>query len=188
MVSVFLLIAALGAFLIGLGESWNTVLIGRVLIGLGLGAIYIPMLKVLAVWFKKNEFASLNGIILAVGNAGAIASATPLAILSDAIGWQDVFIFLAITTLILAVMCYVIIRNHPSEKGYMSIEEIISNEYDLQQKINKLFKSNDFIYKKKFKIKTKDYEREYTIISKSYDYLLCIDGTKIYIKDIIDIK
>ena len=128
LVSVFLLIAALGAFLIGLGESWNTVLIGRVLIGLGLGAIYIPMLKVLAVWFKKNEFASLNGIILAVGNAGAIASATPLAILSDAIGWQHVFIFLAITTLILAVMCYVIIRNHPSEKGYMSIEEIISNE------------------------------------------------------------
>ena len=128
LVSVFLLIAALGAFLIGLGESWNTVLIGRVLIGLGLGAIYIPMLKVLAVWFKKNEFASLNGIILAVGNAGAIASATPLAILSDAIGWQDVFIFLAITTLILAVMCYVIIRNHPSEKGYMSIEEMISNE------------------------------------------------------------
>lgn len=46
-------------------------------------------------------------------------------------------------------------------------EEIIPNEYDLQQKINKLFKSNDFIYKKKFKIKTKDYEREYTIISKS---------------------
>ena len=67
-------------------------------------------------------------------------------------------------------------------------EEIIPNEYDLQQKINKLFKSNDFIYKKKFKIKTKDYEREYTIILKSYDYLLCIDGTKIYIKDIIDIK
>ena len=67
-------------------------------------------------------------------------------------------------------------------------EEIIPNEYDLQQKINKLFKSNDFIYKKKFKIKTKDYEREYTIISKSYYYLLCINGTKIYIKDIIDIK
>ena len=67
-------------------------------------------------------------------------------------------------------------------------EETIPNEYDLQQKINKLFKSNDFIYKKKFKIKTKDYEKEYTIISKSYEYLLCIDGTKIYIKDIVDIK
>ena len=47
-------------------------------------------------------------------------------------------------------------------------EEIIPNEYDLQQKINKLFKSNDFIYKKKFKIKTKDYEKEYTIISLIY--------------------
>ncbi len=67
-------------------------------------------------------------------------------------------------------------------------EEIIPNEYNLQQRINKLFKSNDFIYKKKFEIKTKNGIREYIIISKSYDYLLCIDGTKIYIKDIIDIK
>lgn len=128
LVSVFLLIAALGAFLMGMGDSWDTVIIGRVLIGLGLGAIYIPMLKVLAVWFRKNEFASLNGVILAVGNAGAIAAATPLAMLSDALGWQDVFILLAAITLILAVMCYIIIRNHPSDKGFMSIEEIVSDE------------------------------------------------------------
>ena len=62
------------------------------------------------------------------------------------------------------------------------------NEYLLMQKINNLFKSNDFIYKKKFRIKTIQEEKEYTIISKSYDYLLTIDNTRIYIKDIIDIN
>ena len=71
-------------------------------------------------------------------------------------------------------------------------EEIIKekslSEYEMQQKINELFRSNDFIYKKKFIIKTKEEEKEYTIISKSYDYLLTIDGKRIMIKDIINIK
>ena len=62
------------------------------------------------------------------------------------------------------------------------------DEYTLQRKINELFKSNDFIYKKKFHIKTTNEEKDYTIISKSYDYLLSIDGTKIFIKDIIEIN
>ena len=58
----------------------------------------------------------------------------------------------------------------------------------MQNYINDLFKSRDFVYKKKFLIKTKDFEKEYIIISKSIDYLLTINGDKIYIKDIIDIK
>ncbi len=69
------------------------------------------------------------------------------------------------------------------------IEEIKPlDEYTLQKKINKLFRANDFIYKKKFHIKTKNEEKDYIIISKSYDYLLTIDGTKIMIKDIIEIN
>ncbi len=61
------------------------------------------------------------------------------------------------------------------------------SEYDMQNKIDELFRSNDFIYKKKFHIKTKYGEKDYTIISKSYDYLLTIDGEKIYIQNIIEI-
>ena len=66
-------------------------------------------------------------------------------------------------------------------------EIIIPNEYEMQNKLNQLFRSNDFIYKKKFHIKTKYGENDYIIISKSYDYLLTIDGEKIYISNIIDI-
>lgn len=82
-----------------------------------------------------------------------------------------------------------------NKKIYYSIydkEEVITEEIinpkQMQNYINDLFKSRDFVYKKKFLIKTKDYEKEYTIISKSMDYLLTINGDKIYIKDIIDIK
>ena len=57
----------------------------------------------------------------------------------------------------------------------------------MQNIINDLFKSNDFIYKKKFHIKTTNMEGDFIIISKSYDYLLTIDGNKIFIKDILEI-
>lgn len=68
----------------------------------------------------------------------------------------------------------------------ITFEEV--NHYDMQNRIDMLFKCSDFVYKKKFLIKTKEFEKEFIIISKSYDYLLCINGDKIFIKDIIDIK
>ena len=67
-------------------------------------------------------------------------------------------------------------------------KEEIMNEFDIQNKIDELFRSNDFIYKKKFYIRTKYGEGYYTIISKSYDYLLTINGEKIYINNILEIK
>lgn len=73
-----------------------------------------------------------------------------------------------------------------------NIEEIKEMEtpdiYELQDKIDEIFRSNDFIYKKKLFIKTKYGEGYYTIISKSYDYLLTIDGEKIYIQNILEIR
>ncbi len=65
--------------------------------------------------------------------------------------------------------------------------DIILNHYEIQNKIDELFRSNDFIYKKKIHIKTKYGEGDYIIISKSYDYLLTITGERIYINNIIDI-
>ena len=67
-------------------------------------------------------------------------------------------------------------------------ENIYPNEYEIQKKIDELFRSNDFIYKKKFHIKTKYGEGDYIIISKSIDYLLTINGEKIYIYNILEIK
>ena len=77
-----------------------------------------------------------------------------------------------------------------SYKDNNTDDEIITKKYSLnemQNIINDLFKSNDFIYKKKFHIKTTNMEGDFIIISKSYDYLLTIDGNKIFIKDILEI-
>ncbi|MDD2754382.1 MAG: MFS transporter [Methanothrix sp.] len=127
-VSLFTLIAAAGAILTGIASTFETVIAGRLLIGIGVAMVYIPTMKILAAWYRKNEFASLSGILLAVGNIGALSAAGPLALISDALGWQQVFIILGMITLVLAALAWMITRDRPSDMNLPSIQEIEAME------------------------------------------------------------
>jgi sugar phosphate permease len=127
-VSMFTLVAAAGAILTGVASTFELVIAGRLLIGVGVAMVYIPIMKILAAWYRKNEFASLSGILLAVGNIGALSAAGPLALMSDALGWQQVFIILGVITFVLAVLAWVITRDRPSDMNLPSIQEIEAEE------------------------------------------------------------
>jgi sugar phosphate permease len=127
-VSVFTLVAAVGAILTGIASSFELVIAGRLLIGIGVAMVYIPLMKILAAWYRQNEFASLSGILLAVGNIGALSAAGPLALMSDALGWQQVFLMLGVITLFLALAAWTITRDRPSDMGLPSIQEIEAEE------------------------------------------------------------
>lgn len=127
-VSIFILLAAAGAILTGTATSFQQVMAGRLLIGVGVAMVYIPTMKILSAWYRKNEFASLSGILLAVGNIGALCAAGPLAWLSGAFGWQQVFIMLGAVTLLLASIAWTIIRDRPQEMSLPAIQEIEAGE------------------------------------------------------------
>jgi len=120
----FLLLAALGTFLTSFGQSFAVIIIGKILIACGMAVIYIPLTKVLAVWFRKKDFATLNGSIIAVGNVGAIAAGAPIAWVIGSLGWRDTFFALGVITLILALLCLLVVRNRPSEIGAGEILDI----------------------------------------------------------------
>jgi sugar phosphate permease len=127
-VSIFTLVAASGAILTGIASTFELIVAGRLLIGIGSAMVYIPLMKILAAWYRKNEFASLSGILLAVGNVGALSAAGPLALISEILSWQEVFIILGAITLILAVLAWMITRDRPSDLGLPSIQEIEAEE------------------------------------------------------------
>ena len=55
-----------------------------------------------------------------------------LELLADALGWREVFLVLGLITLILAVLCAVIVRNHPSDRGLPSVEDVELSEWGVQ--------------------------------------------------------
>ncbi len=129
--TIFIFLIAIGSILSAYSATcgnFSLMIAGKFIIGIGAAVVYIPIMKVLAVWFRKNEFASMSGILLLVGNVGGIAAATPMVLLMDSLGIQNTYIVLAIVTAVIAGLCWLIVRNHPSEKELPSIEEIVSEE------------------------------------------------------------
>ena len=122
--TLFLLIASAGSLVTCVGTEFWMIVLGKVMIAAGMAVVYVPLMKLVSVWFPKADFAVLSGIVIAVGNVGAIAATGPLELLADALGWREVFLVLGVITLVLAVLCAAVIRNHPSEMGLPSVESV----------------------------------------------------------------
>jgi sugar phosphate permease len=123
-VAIFFAIAGVGTALFGISTSYEGALFGRVLMGLGVAVVAIPLLRLQAQWFRAREFATLTGVLLTVGNIGALGAAAPLAAFVAIAGWREAFYYLGAACVVLAVMTYLIVRNKPQDMGLPTINEV----------------------------------------------------------------
>ena len=86
------LVGGAGSFLFGMAPTLELALVGRTLIGLGVSVTFIAMLKLIAVWFEENRFATMVGICMLIGNLGSVLAGAPLSAVAQATGWRGVFI------------------------------------------------------------------------------------------------
>ena len=122
-ISLFFGIAFLGSLLLGLAPSAFWAIVGRTLVGLGVSVLFVPTLKVLAEWFRVKEFATMTGMLMAMGGIGTLTAATPLALLSIRIGWRMSFVVVGLFTLVLAVLVWLFVRDRPSDLGWPSVTD-----------------------------------------------------------------
>jgi sugar phosphate permease len=66
--------------------------------------------------------------MMAVGGVGWLSAATPLALLTNWLGWRMAFILIGIVTLMLAAVTWLFIRNRPEDLGFSDIAEGLSVE------------------------------------------------------------
>jgi MFS family permease len=112
-VTLFALVAASGATLFGLAPGYGWAIVGRILVGLGTAAIFVASMKVFAEWFHGREYGWVSGIFLAVGGLGWFLAATPLAVLSEWLGWRSAFVAIGVFTLLLASIGWLLVRDNP---------------------------------------------------------------------------
>ncbi|HEX5392650.1 MAG TPA: MFS transporter [Rhodocyclaceae bacterium] len=97
------LIAAAGAFLFALAPSFELAFVGRALTGLGVSVTFIAALKLIAVGFPEGRFATMVGVLMFLGNMGAVVGGAPLAWLAQNMGWQAAFYLVATLSLVLGL-------------------------------------------------------------------------------------
>jgi len=122
-IALFFVIACAGSLLLGLAPSLFWAIAGRTLVGLGVSMLFVPTMKVLAEWFRVREFATMTGILMAMGGLGSLTAASPLALLSTWVGWRFSFVIVGVFTLVLAILVWLLVRDRPADLGWPSPAE-----------------------------------------------------------------
>jgi sugar phosphate permease len=119
-ITLFFGVAFAGSVILGMAPNVYTAIVGRTLVGLGVAMLFAPTLKVLAEWFRVKEFAMMTGILMAMGGIGSYSAATPLAYISNWIGWRHSFVLVGILTLVLGALVWAFVRDRPADMGWPS--------------------------------------------------------------------
>jgi sugar phosphate permease len=119
--TIFGFVAALGVILFALSNSLGFATFSRVLVGLGVSAVFVPAMKIFTEWFKGIEYARIAGLFVAAGALGWLVGTTPLAMLVQRFHWRTVFIVIGILTLLLAALMWLVVADRPEKKGFPPI-------------------------------------------------------------------
>jgi len=119
-----LLCTTLGSLVMGLAPTFEVLYIGRVLVSFGASTAWLSVLKVVMNWYRSREVATVTGLSGAINNTGQLLAATPLALLIIAIGWRGSFFVAAGTSLLVAILNWLIVKDSPRTVGLPSIGQI----------------------------------------------------------------
>jgi len=118
------IIGGLGSLLFGTADTLAAASVGRLLVGLGVSVTFISLLKLNAAWFHDRHFATMTGVTILLGNAGSLLAAAPLAWALYYVSWRSVFAGIGVFSLLLALLAWFFVRNHPGEADLPSLREL----------------------------------------------------------------
>jgi sugar phosphate permease len=125
-IGLWSLVAATGCFMFGMAPNIFWASVARALIGFGVGGVYVPAIKAFSQWFRKKNFSFMIGLLMSVGNFGAVIATTPLAWSVDLWGWRITFFVIGGITLILAFAALVFThdKKEPSGTEQIPVEKL----------------------------------------------------------------
>ena len=112
-ISLLACVGALSAMVFARSDTAGMAILARAGMGIGMAAALMGSYKLFTTWFSPLQFATLSGILISIGNTGAMGATTPLVWLSETFGWRGACMIMAVVTLVFAVVMYLVVRDQP---------------------------------------------------------------------------
>jgi MFS family permease len=106
-----------GATMFSLAQGLGMGLAGRLLLGVGMACNLMGPLKLLTEWFPPSSFATISGLLYAIGTLGNIVAATPLVLLVEQLGWRPSFQAIIALHLLLTLALFWVVQDRPRAKS-----------------------------------------------------------------------
>jgi len=105
-----------GSFVFALAPGYHAALAGRMLLGIGTASVLMGSLKIFTNWFTPQEFPTVSGFMVAVGNLGNVTATAPLALAISRFGWRNTFLAASLVQIILTMTVYLVVRDSPAAR------------------------------------------------------------------------
>jgi sugar phosphate permease len=107
----FMTVAQLGFAFI---DSFPAGILARVFVGMGDAMIFIPLLRVVSLWFPPIRIPVVTQLTGLLGQIGALMAASPLVYALHRWGWTPSFASAAATGVVLGLLVLVVVRDSPN--------------------------------------------------------------------------
>jgi len=114
------LLAALGGTVFSLAGSLFWAGLGRFFYGGAVAVAFVCSLKLATRWFPPRWYSIAAGLGLFCGVMGAVTAGVPLRLAVNAFGWRPAMLVTSLICLPLAGAVWLLVRDDPSERGYLS--------------------------------------------------------------------
>lgn len=100
-------------FAFAFAESFGMGVLARVAVGMGDAMVFIPLLRIVALWFPPVRIPMVTQLTGLLGQTGALVAATPLVAALHHWGWTPSFAVAASVGIVLGIVLLLVVRDSP---------------------------------------------------------------------------
>jgi predicted MFS family arabinose efflux permease len=111
--TALMLLTAAGFAIFALSPGFAGLAAGRIILGVGISAGLMAVIKAHADWFDRARVAHVTGIATAIGALGSALTTSPVQALLPALGWRGIFWVLCLLALTAAIWIFLSVPDKP---------------------------------------------------------------------------
>ena len=121
-----LVLAAAGVVAFANSHSFETLVLSRALIGLGVSACLMASIQAFVLWYPAERTASMIALAYSMGGLGALTASLPFEIALRSFEWRQIFHVFAAATLVLAAVFALLVPEHPGPRRATPVRELFA--------------------------------------------------------------
>ena len=115
-------VTAAGFALFALAESFAMLVLARVIVGVGVSAGLMAIIKANAQWFAPSKVALVTGIAVSIGGLGSVLSTGPVAAALPALGWRGILWVLCALSAVTALWIWLSVPHRRGSRSDIKTE------------------------------------------------------------------
>jgi len=108
-------ICVLGTALFSQTTSLLTAEICRFFTGIGSAFCFLSCVRLASRWFPSNRMAFITGLIVTMAMIGGMVAQTPLALLTEKLGWRNALMMDAVLGAVIFAIIWTFVKDYPEE-------------------------------------------------------------------------